>query len=52
MFQKVSLGLAGIVFHFIFQSSIVFFNTKFDNEIFDAHFLSIMLDVVLEIFPS
>ena len=52
MFHKVILGLARIVWQFFFLSSIVFFNAKSNNEIFDTHFPSFMLEVILEIFPS
>ena len=51
MFHKVSLGLVGIVCPFLLRSSIVFFDVKSNNQIFNAYFLSIMLEVILEVFP-
>ena len=52
MFHKVSLSLIGIVCHFLLKSSIVLFDVKFNNHIFDAHLLSLMLEVVFEVFPN
>ena len=52
MFHKVSLGLDGIMCPFLLRSSIVFFDTKSNNQIFDAHFLSLMLEVILKVFSS
>ena len=52
MFHKVSLGLVGIVCHFLLKSSIVFFNAKSNNKIFDAHCLPLMLKAILEVFLS
>ena len=52
MFHKVSFGLAGIVCHFLLRSSIVFFDAKDNNQIFNTHFRSLMLKVILEVFPS
>ena len=51
MFYKVSLGLAGIVFSFLLRSSTIIFNAKSNYQIFDAHLLSLMLEVILEVFP-
>ena len=52
MFHKVSLGLARIVCPFLLRSLIVFFNAKSNNQIFDTHLLSLMLEVILEVFLS
>ena len=52
MFHKVSLSLIGIVCHFLLRFSIVFFDAKSNNQIFYAHLLSLMLEVVLEVFLS
>ena len=52
MFHKVSLGLARIVCPFLLKSPIVLFDAKSNNQIFDTHLLSLMLKVILEVFPS
>ena len=52
MFHKVSLGLIGIVCHFLLRFSIVFFDAKSNNQIFDVNFFSLMFEVILEVFPN
>ena len=52
MLHKVSLSLAQIVCPFLLRSLIVFFNAKSNNQIFDAYLLSLMLKIILEVFPS
>ena len=52
MFHKVSLDLVVIVCPLLLRSFIVFFEAKSNNQIFDAHFLSLILKVILEVFPS
>ena len=52
MFHKVSLVLAQITCPFLLRPLIVFFNVKSNNQIFDAHLLPLMLEVILEVFLS
>ena len=52
MFHKISFGLIQSVYSFLFRSYIIFFNTKSNNQILDAHFLSFVFEVILKIFPS
>ena len=52
MFHKVSLGLARIMCPFLLRSPIVFFDVKSNNQIFDAHLLYLMLEVILEVFSN
>ena len=52
MFYKVSLLLSKCESFFFSRSPIIFLNAKSANKIFDVHFLSLMLNVVLEIFQS
>ena len=52
MFHKISLGLAWIMCPFLLRSPIVFFDVKSNNQIFDAHLLSLMFEVILEVFSS
>ena len=52
MFHKVSLELAWIVCPFLLRSPIVLFDANSNNQIFHAHLLSLMLEVILEVFPS
>ena len=52
MFHKVGLGLPRIVCPFLLKSPIAFFDAKSNNHIFDAHLLSLMLEVILEVFLS
>ena len=52
IFHKVSLGLTRIVCPFLLKSLIVLFDAKSNNQIFDTHLLSLMLEVILEVFPS
>ena len=49
MFHKVNLGIAQIVCPFLLKSPIVFFDAKSNNQIFDAHLLFLMLEVILEV---
>ena len=51
MFHKVSLGLGRIMCLFLLRSSIIFFDVKYNNQIFDYHLLSLMLEVILEVSP-
>ena len=46
MFKKVSLGLVGIVCPFLLRFSIVFFDAKSNNQIFDAYLISLILEVI------
>ena len=52
MFHKFSLGLSQIVCPFLLRFSIVFLDAKTNNQIFDAHLLSLMLEIIIEVFPS
>ena len=52
MFLKVCLDFCCSVGFFLFISLIIFFNTKSNNQIFHAHFLSFMLEVIFEVFPN
>ncbi|MFS7908463.1 hypothetical protein Hanom_Chr01g00083401 [Helianthus anomalus] len=51
MFHKVrfcrSFNLTSFVCY-----SVVFFNTKTNHKVFDSHFLSLMLKVILEVHPT
>ena len=37
---------------FLLRSPIVLFDAKSNNQIFDVHLLSLMFEVILEVFPS